>query len=150
MPELRLDIVGAGDARDELETLTTALGANERIRFHGFVDDEEKSRLLGSATVFATPSMHEGWGLSVLEANGHGCPAVAYDVPGLSVAIRDGETGLLVEDEAGFCNALRTILAQPTVRDRLGAEARRWAEEFSWDRCANETLESEEVTASAR
>ena len=148
MPDLRLDIAGDGDVRPELEALAAAVDDRGRIRLHGFVDDDEKARLLGLATVFATPSMHEGWGLSVLEANGYGCPAVAYDVPGLSAAIRDGETGLLAADDAGFRDALRTVLGDADTRAALGAGARRWAERFSWERCASETLDILEASVS--
>ena len=94
-PDLRLEIAGDGDARESIEAAIRAHGIEHAVTLHGFVDDAAKARILASATVFATPSMHEGWGLSVIEANSYGAPAVAYDVPGLRVAIRHDETGLL-------------------------------------------------------
>lgn len=76
----------------------------------------------------------------MIEANAFGCPAVAFDVPGLCVAIRDGETGLLARDEAAFKAALETILSDPSTRSRLSEGARAWATKFDWEFCALETL----------
>ncbi len=140
-PDLRLDIAGDGDARADIAALVKELGLQEHVILHGFVDDQTKAALLRSASVFATPSMYEGWGLSVIEANAHGCPAVAYDVPGLRVAVRHGETGLLATDVAGFREALALLLRDHDLRHRLSHNARAWAAGFDWDSCATETLQ---------
>jgi glycosyltransferase involved in cell wall biosynthesis len=149
-PDLHLDLAGDGDARADLEALIVRLGLQAQVTVHGFVDDATKARILSSAAVFATPSMHEGWGLSVIEANAAGCPAVAYDVPGLRVAIRHEETGLLAADDAGFRAALATILRSQPVRDRLAAGARRWAASFSWEASAAATVQILERGVPAR
>lgn len=140
VPGIELDIAGDGDARPELEALVAALGLTGRVRLRGQVSDETKVDLLERAAVFATPSMHEGWGLSVIEANAVGCPAVAYDVPGLSVAIQHDRTGLLAQDDEAFAGAIATILNDPERRSRYSAAARAWAELFDWDVSARETL----------
>ena len=139
-PGLRLVIAGDGDARPELETMVRDLKLEDLVQFTGFVDEQTKAKILGSAHVFATPSMHEGWGLSVIEANQHGTPAVAYDVPGLRVAIRDGETGLLAADDDEFRENLATLLGDAETRGRFAAAARRWAARFDWDTTADETF----------
>lgn len=139
-PEVRLDIAGSGDATPEIEALAEELGVRDHVAIHGFVNEDEKAGILQRATVFATPSMHEGWGLTVIEANSYGCPAVAYDVPGLKTAIRHGETGLLAEDDDGFRDALAFFLNDEAARERYSGNARRWAEGFSWDASARQTL----------
>lgn len=139
--EVWLDIAGDGDARPEIQQVVRDLGLSERITVHGFVTDEEKAEILTRAAVFATPSMHEGWGLSVIEANAYGCPAIAYDVPGLRTSIRHGCTGLLAQDDAEFVRSIANVLDDPQARQSYSAAARKWASEFSWDRCAEETLE---------
>ena len=101
-PDIHLDLAGDGDALPEIKALIEQLKLQDHVSIHGYVDARKKAEILSAATVFATPSAQEGWGLSVIEANAFGCPAVAFDVPGLSVAIRDGETGLLASDEAAF------------------------------------------------
>lgn len=140
-PEVHLDIVGTGSAADEIKALIAELGLNDHITLHGFVDEQVKANMLNSATVYATPSIVEGWGLSVIEANTYGCPAVAYDVPGLSASIVHDQTGLLVHSETEFCDAIASILREPSLRKRLSTAAREWSERFSWDNSAAGTLD---------
>jgi glycosyltransferase involved in cell wall biosynthesis len=139
-PDIQLDIAGAGDARPALEALVQRLQLRGQVTFHGLVSEERKAELLHCASVFATPSMHEGWGLAVLEANAHGLPAVAFDVPGLNVAICHGETGLLAADDTAFRQALEHILVDSDERARLAEGARRWAAQFNWQASARATL----------
>jgi glycosyltransferase involved in cell wall biosynthesis len=148
-PDVRLDIAGEGDAKPGIEALIDELGVRDHVTVHGFVDDRTKAKILRRAAVFATPSMHEGWGLTVIEANGHGCPAVAYDVPGLRAAIRHGETGLLARDDIDFRRALSYFLANSETRRRYSEDAREWAKTFSWYSCARQTLEILFATAVA-
>jgi len=140
IPDVHLDLAGDGDARLEIQEQVEKLHLQDHVSIHGYVDEVKKAEILSLATVFATPSLQEGWGLSVIEANAFGCPAVAFDVPGLCVAIRDGETGLLARDEAAFKAALETILSDPSTRSRLSEGARAWATKFDWEFCALETL----------
>jgi glycosyltransferase involved in cell wall biosynthesis len=140
-PDIRLDIAGDGDARPALEELVASLGLEAYVTLHGFTAAAQKDALLRAAAVFATPSMHEGWGLSVLEANAQGCPAVAYDVPGLRVAIRHEETGLLAApDEGAFRMSIGRFLRDASFRALCSAGAVRWAARFDWEQCARETL----------
>jgi glycosyltransferase involved in cell wall biosynthesis len=139
-PDVHLDIAGSGDAESQLKLLVDELGVQDHVTIHGFVDEPKKAQILGRAAVFATPSMHEGWGLSVIEANGHGCPAVAYDVPGLRVAIQHKKTGLLAADDDAFCRALSQFLGDADARRRHAAAALDWAARFTWESCAAETL----------
>jgi glycosyltransferase involved in cell wall biosynthesis len=140
-PDIRLDVAGSGDAVSAIEDLVDQLGLRDCVALHGFVSEEKKAEILARAAVFATPSMHEGWGLTVIEGNGHGCPAVAYDVPGLRVAIRHGETGLLARDDAEFRRALSFFLRDSEARRRYSEAACRWALKFSWDSCSRQTLQ---------
>ena len=75
------------------------LGIEGSVTFHGHVSEAEKHRLLSRAWVHAMPSLKEGWGLVVVEAGVHGTPTVAFRTAGGPAdSIRDGETGLLVDD----------------------------------------------------
>ena len=140
-PDVHLDIAGTGDAEPHIRALVDELGVHGHVTVHGFVDEPKKAEILGRAAVFATPSMHEGWGLSVIEANGRGCPAVAYDVPGLRVAIQHGKTGLLAADDEAFRGALSLFLGDADARRRYSAAALNWAGRFTWESCAAKTLE---------
>jgi glycosyltransferase involved in cell wall biosynthesis len=139
-PDIRLEIAGSGDAVPQIEDLVAKLGVGDHVCVLGRVDEDTKAEILDRSAVFATPSMHEGWGLTVLEANGHGCPAVAFDVPGLRAAIKAGETGILASDDDDFQEALAFLLRDDGARGRYSAAAREWAGEFSWERCADGTL----------
>lgn len=140
-PDVHLDIAGSGDAEPQIRSLIEELGVGDQVTVHGYVDELTKAEILDRASVFATPSMHEGWGLSVIEANAHGCPAVAYDVPGLRVAIQNGKTGLLAENDDAFRAALSVFLGDTEARSRYAAAALEWSGKFTWEACAAQTLE---------
>ncbi|MGH9418512.1 MAG: glycosyltransferase, partial [Thermoanaerobaculia bacterium] len=141
-PEARLEIAGAGDFREELENLVASLGLTDRVRFLGYISAEEKRDLLRKswATVFASPK--EGWGLTNLEAQACGTPAIASDSPGLKESLVDGETGVLVPhaDTIALAGAMRRIAESPDLVQKMGNAGRRFAERFTWDRSANDTL----------
>lgn len=135
-PALSVEIAGDGPERAALEARAAELGLGEAVAFHGRVSDEERDRLLASAWMTVMPSSHEGWGLSVLEANAHGVPALAFRVPGLRDAIRHAETGWLVDEGEPLAPALLRALArlrEPLEGAAVAARCRRWAMGFSWD-----------------
>ena len=78
--------------------------------------------------------------MSVLEANAYSCPAVAFDVPGLRVAVRPGVTGLLAVDVPSFRRAVALLLQDEPLRQEYAAAARLWAKSFDWDVSAAATL----------
>lgn len=105
------------------------------------VSEEEKMRLLKKAWVFVTASIKEGWGITVIEANACGTPAIAYDVPGLRDSIVDGKTGFLVKEDGNaekLAEAIIRVLTDDKLRDELSRNAIEWAKRFSWDRSAEE------------
>ncbi|MEO5902661.1 MAG: glycosyltransferase family 4 protein [Gemmatimonadaceae bacterium] len=138
----RLEIAGAGDFRDELENLADRLGVRDRVRFPGFISAEEKRDLLRKswATVFASPK--EGWGLTNLEAQACGTPAIASNSPGLRESLINGETGILVPhaDTYALAAAMKKIASSPSLVEKYGKAGRSFAERFTWDRAATETL----------
>jgi len=140
-PELSLDVAGTGDFRPELEVVARRLGQAEAVRFHGFVSEEEKLRLLRSTWANVFPSPKEGWGITVMEAAACGTPSLASDSPGLRDSVRDGSTGFLVPHGSAEALAARMLALadDPSLVDRLGAAARRHAEGTSWEHTADLT-----------
>jgi glycosyltransferase involved in cell wall biosynthesis len=67
--------------RRHLDDLVTSLGCGRRVRHLGWVDDDELGRRYAGATAVVIPSVHEGFGLPVLEAMQLGVPVVASDIP---------------------------------------------------------------------
>jgi glycosyltransferase involved in cell wall biosynthesis len=140
--EARLEIAGKGDDRDRLESLVTKLNIEDRVRFLGYITEAGKRDLLRRswATVLASPK--EGWGISNLESAACGTPVIAADSPGIRESVVDGDTGFLVpgSDVAAYAAAMRGLLDSPELVTTLGANARRFAETFTWERAATETL----------
>ena len=109
----------------------------------GFVPHAELGPLYERAAVVACPSQREGFGVVCAEAMAYGRPVVASAVGGLLDLVVDEETGLLVPpgDVGALRKALRRLLADEELRARLGANARRRAEEtLSWERVTDRTL----------
>lgn len=141
VPDVELVIAGDGDGMEEVLSEVAASPVPEAVHIVGRVTEEEKLALLQGAWVMATPSMNEGWGVTVIEANACGTPAVAFRVAGLDEAIVDGETGLLCEDEGSFIDALAEVLSDAGLRGRLSEGAVEWASRFDWEETARQTLE---------
>ena len=143
LPDAQLAIAGAGDYREHLEELSSALGISDRVRFLGFISAEEKRDLLRRAwaSVFASPK--EGWGLTNLETQACGTPVVASDSPGLRESLLPDETGFLVPhgDIEALASAMRRFAETPQLVLTMGAAGRRFAERFTWDRSAQDTLD---------
>lgn len=140
--DARLEIAGKGDDRDRLERLVAKLGLDDRVRFLGYITETEKRDLLRRswATVLASPK--EGWGISNLESAACGTPVIAADSPGIRESVVDGDTGFLVPgaDVAAYAAAMRGLLQSPELVETLGANARRFAETFTWDNAASQTI----------
>jgi glycosyltransferase involved in cell wall biosynthesis len=132
VPEAMFVLAGDGPERPALEAQARALGLSNRVIFLGYRDDV--CDLLASCDVFVLPSLFEGLPLSVLEAMAAGKPVVATAIGGTDEAVVDGVTGLLVPpaDSAALANAIRMVLSDPVLSQRLGAAGRARAhEQFS-------------------
>lgn len=138
-PGLRVEIAGSGPERGLLERHARHLGIADVVRCHGYVSDQRRRQLFASGWITVAPSIREGWGLAVVDANATGLPAVVYDVPGLRDAVIPGVTGWILDrDEplaAGISAALAAV-ADPADARRWAARCRAWAASFSWDASA--------------
>lgn len=138
-PDLHVDIAGTGPARADLISRVRWLELENTVNLPGRVSEQRKSDLLNRAWLTVAPSLAEGWGLTVLEANTLGTPAVAYDVPGLRDSVRDGRTGWLLPANHDLTQALIDALgelADSARRCSYATESKRWAQHFSWDASA--------------
>ena len=117
----RLDVVGAGPAREELELLAGRLGlAGRRVVFHGRLDEEAFARRMAVAAAAVSASGHEAFGMAVADALTAGIPAVASFIPAhreLAVMAGDGVPLWLVnpDDEVALADALRVAAATRRV-----------------------------------
>ncbi len=143
VPSLRVVIAGEGDDRHRLEGIAASLGLGGVVEFTGYCPEEKKIALLQSMWCTIATSSKEGWGLTIIEANACGTPAIASDVPGLRDAVRDNETGLLYPygDAEALAQRILLLLQDSALRANLSAGAVAWAKEFNWDVAADRTLE---------
>jgi glycosyltransferase involved in cell wall biosynthesis len=141
VPEAILDVVGEGDHRPDLEAEIERRGLGDRVRMHGYVDEDTKAELYGRAWVNVTASQSEGWSLTVMEAALCGTPSAALAVGGLAESIVDGETGFLASDIRQLADRVRELVARPDLRESFGEAAQRRAATFTWDRSASAFLD---------
>jgi glycosyltransferase involved in cell wall biosynthesis len=137
-----LEIAGTGDYRAGLEGLVRSLDLSHRVKFLGFIPEEDKVHLLRRSWASLLASPKEGWGISNLEAAACGTPVIAANSPGIRESVVDGETGFLVpqNDPDAMAAAMRGLVQSPDLVNVLGAGGRKFAETFTWDRAADETL----------
>jgi glycosyltransferase involved in cell wall biosynthesis len=125
-----------GDYGELVGRLAGGLGA--RACLHGRVPNSELGAHLQRAGIFVFPSLwHEPFGIPVIEAMAAGLPVVATRAGALPEIVVDGETGILVErgDGDGLAAAIGKLLADPLLRQRMGAAGRRRVRQlFTWDR----------------
>ena len=140
IPEVRLEVIGTGDAEGDLRRTAARLGAGSWVRIRGRVDDDGLLDAYRRAWVVASASSSEGWGMTLTEAARCGTPSVATRIPGHMDAIADGTSGFLVGDRTELVERLTEILSNPVLRDRLGAAAREWSSNFDWQRTATEAF----------
>lgn len=140
IPHARLIIAGWGTEASNVVDLAMKSSFRRRITVMGPVSNEEKRILLSRSWLFVNPSIGEGWGMGVIEANLHGTPAVSFDVPGLTESIQLGKTGLFAKDEEDFVEKICQILKDNSLRGKLSANAMKWANGFNWDRSARESM----------
>jgi glycosyltransferase involved in cell wall biosynthesis len=137
-PALRLVIIGDGPKKPELEAQAGRLGVADRIRFAGFVEEQEKVDLLSAADLYVSTSQHEGFGLVFLEAMAAGLPVVCYDFGGQSDFLEHGASGALVtlNDQEAFRRECEHLLASAELRERMSRDNRVRVEPFYIDTCA--------------
>jgi glycosyltransferase involved in cell wall biosynthesis len=138
LPGLHLDIVGGGWWWRRLVDYAARLGISDAVTFHGHLDDVTKHHVMQQSWVHVLPSRKEGWGLAVIETAQHAVPTIGYrSSGGLADSIIDGVTGVLVDSRAELVDRLQELLADPVLRDQLGAKAQARSAEFSWRQSAD-------------
>lgn len=135
VPDARLMFVGTGDDVDRLKRKAAEHGLADRVVFTGYLPQDALDRAYANATVFAMPSLGEGFGLAYLEAMAAGLPCVGTVHDAASEIIVDGVTGYLVEqhDLDGIADRIATLLQNSEQRHAMGQSGReRWAREFTY------------------
>jgi phosphatidylinositol alpha-1,6-mannosyltransferase len=151
VPGAALLLVGRGPYHDELLQLAQRVGVAEHVVLTGGVPSDELAAHYAAGDVFAMPCRTrrrgmdvEGLGIVFLEASATGLPVLVGDSGGAPDAVRDGETGYLVDgrDPAAVAERLATLLSDDALRVAMGAAGRDWVtREWRWDVVADRLRE---------
>lgn len=117
------------------------LGLRERVHFLDYVSGDDLPALINGARVFAFPSLHEGFGLPVLEAQACGVPVVCSMTSSLPEAAGDGALFVDPCDVDAIAAAIDRLMKDKTLCDKVVANGFRNLERFSWKKSAQQVLD---------
>lgn len=142
LPKIKLWVVGRGDS-DYLNYLKEFAKKNkvgDKIIWFGFVSDKKKFELLGRAHFLISPSIKEGWGLTIPEAAYVGTPSIVYNSPGLRDVLKDSKYKIMVRSNSPLAissEIIRLFQNRNLYRRILSQKAK---EDYSWDKTASVAL----------
>jgi glycosyltransferase involved in cell wall biosynthesis len=141
--ETKFVVVGDGPLKSHLVSYSEEHGVSDNFVFLGYVPEEMLHQLYSCADVFASPSIQEGQGITLLEAQAAAKPVVAFNVTAIKEVVKNKETGLLVKpDSHELANAILTLLSDESLREKMGWAGREFvSKNFSWDVCAQKMFQ---------
>ncbi|HEC15221.1 MAG TPA: glycosyltransferase family 1 protein [Sedimenticola sp.] len=143
-PEVRLILAGSdpNGYRQVIRDRVSELDLDQHVEVRGFCDNP--LGFLSELTIFALPSVAEGFGMVVIEAMSAGCPVVVSDIYPLNHIVLDGITGLTAQagSPEAFANAFIRLLDDEPLRDSMQTAGHKWClEAFSEDRALSQVTE---------
>ncbi len=126
---------------DDLFALIRRLGLERRVLCPGYVRPEDRAPLLSGALAFVFPSLYEGFGLPVLEAQACGCPVICSSTSSLPEVAGDAALQVHPEDVAALSDAMARLENDPDLRRELVERGFANLRRFSWERCARTVLQ---------
>jgi glycosyltransferase involved in cell wall biosynthesis len=154
LPQARYYIAGRYKQNDYFQQLQQFISEQKlsEVKFLGAVSDEVLQGLYSQASLFVLAAQQsdlhfEGFGLVFLEAGAYGLPVIGTRSGGVADAVKEGETGLLVEpqDIDGLAEAMLRLLQDAELAQRLGRANRLWSETLTWERNAAEYAQAYQV-----
>lgn len=147
---LRLVLAGKrGWLTEQIERRARELGIDDYVQFVGYVADEDLPALLTGALAYVVPSLYEGFGMTVLEAQACGTPVLASNVASLPEVV--GDAGLLVDprDVAAIAAGIEQLASDARLREELRDRGLAHVQGWTWQRTARATLAVLERAAQA-
>lgn len=141
--EMKLPLVMVGTSYRGFKNASLAVphDRSELVRFADYVNAfAEVARFYCRAVCLLIPSYYEGFGLPALEAMAHGCPVVASGIPSLREVCGDAALYCDPNDPSDIARKLRMMAQDSELRGRLRRLGLARAREFSWEKCARQTL----------
>ena len=130
---------GQGWDRTPYDKMLKEHAGSGTVHFTGYIADDTLSLLYRDATCLAVPSLYEGFGLPILEAQSFGVPVITSNMSAMPEVVGDG--GLLVDPDSveSIKNALESLLDDVELRNSLSQKAKNNADRFSWNKTCQET-----------
>lgn len=138
-----LDLIIAGKKGwmyEETFNAPKKFGIEERVKFMGFLPDDELAKLLGEAQAFILPSLWEGFGITVVEAMACGIPVIVSNISSLPEIV--GKAGLLVDPYSvtQIEQAIRSVISDKKMRQKYSKLSLAQGRKFSWEKMAETVL----------
>lgn len=136
--DVRLELIGTGDAQAANQQQADQLGVADRVVFAGYVPREQIAARYAAAHVFALASFNEGMSVATLEAMAAGLPVIVTRTGGTAELVEDGVNGLTFDwaDVDLLTAHLKRLALDRRLARAMGAASRRRAALFSWDAAA--------------
>ena len=143
IPNFFVYIIGRGPQETELMHLAKELKNEEKVKFLGFIPEEEKYQYYKISDIVVIPSRWDVLPIVLLEAMAFGKPVVASNVGGIPYVLEDGKMGLLFEcgNINDLVEKLIILLQNSELREKMGESGRERAKDFSWDAIAKRMVE---------
>ncbi|MGB8310395.1 MAG: glycosyltransferase family 4 protein [Halobacteriota archaeon] len=136
LPAVTCRIIGDGPERENLQTLVRRLSLNDNVEFMGFIDQDGLIGYMKSSKAFVLPSVREGFGLVIVEANACKLPVVSirHDMSAVSELIRDGVSGFLVNELSAdkIAQVVLPLITNDLLRQRLAETGYELSRKYGW------------------
>lgn len=142
LPKAQLLIAGRGREEEYLKKLVKALALENIVKFQGFVSERQKVELYAKSHIFVAFSRWEGWGVTSLEAQACGTPAIVADVKGLRETVMHNKTGIICENNSikVLAKNITDLLTDKEKYRKLRTNAISFAKNFSWKESSEKFL----------
>ncbi len=149
--DMKLVLIGARDkGYDVIEEKINKLGLQDDVIFLGWLPFEDIPLLYCASSVFVFPSLHEGFGIPILEAMGCGVPVICSDIEPIKEIAGEGASFVDPYDPVNVAEGVLSVLSDDNMRLGLIEAGFKRAKEFSWENTALETVSFLRVTAGRR
>ncbi len=142
-PEIKEKLVLIGNASfgfDEVKYAIEEFNLNGDINIPGWVEENDLPYIYNAASAFIFPSKHEGFGIPVLEAMACGLPTIVSNLAVLREIAADGVLYFDQDNKRSIADAMVKIVSDKGLREELKVKGLKRAQDFSWRKCATQTL----------
>jgi len=133
----KMIIIGTGPLENYLKEKYKHI---EDLLFLGYLSEEDKYKNLCESHFLIVPSIREGWGIVVIEANLFGIPVIGYNVPGLKDSIKNGINGFLVNNIDEAVNKIIELWNNKELYNEISNNSKNYSKNFSWEITRNEFM----------